>query len=301
MSQRILITGATGLVGSRFVELHKNKNELLTPKVDEMDLTSKRSVERYLYKSNPDVIINFAAYTDVNGAENQREDRNSDCWKINVVGVQNLISKIPDSTHFIQISTDNVFPGSKENPGPYKEDDIPEDNSDKLVWYGYTKAEAEREIIKKIGSSAAILRIIYPFRAHFAEKLDYVRKPLALFDQGKLYPMFSDQQISVTFIDEVCMALEKIIKLKKKGIFHACSSDATTPFELVSYLLEEVRGVKNAVKPSSLDEFLKTVDNPVRYPKYGGLSVEETEKELGIKFGTWKQMVNKFISQIEKS
>lgn len=300
MSQRILITGATGLVGSRFVELHKNKNELLTPKVDEMDLTSKKSVDKYLGKSNPDVIINFAAYTDVNGAEKQRGDRNSDCWKINVVGVQNLISEIPNSTHFIQISTDNVFPGSEYNPGPYKEDDIPEDNSDKMVWYGYTKAEAEREIVRKIGNRATTLRIIYPFRAHFAEKLDYLRKPLALFDQGKLYPMFSDQQISVTFIDEICMALEKIIKLKKKGIFHACSSDTTTPFELVSYLLEEVRGVKNAVKPSSLDEFLKTVDNPVRYSKYGGLSVEETEKELGIEFMGWKDAIDRFVDQVNR-
>ena len=72
----------------------------------------------------------------------------------------------------------------------------------------------------------------------------------------------------------------------------------TSPHELVTYLLEKARGVKDVVMPSSLDEFLKTVDNPVRYPKYGGLRVEKTENELGIKFGTWRQMVDEFISQI---
>jgi|SRR3989344_1510312 len=294
----ILVTGATGLVGSRFVELHENKDELLTPSVSEMDITSKESVSNYLEDKDIEIVINFAAYTNLNEAENQRGDFDGSCWKLNTGAVQNLISKLPSGIHFIQVSTDNVFPGSKENPGPYSEDDIAEIDSNKLVWYGFTKAEAERAVLKKYGRRATILRTIYPFRSHYDLKLDYVRKPLSLFDQGSLYPMFSDQQVSATFIDEFCLALEKIIELDKRGIFHASSSDLTSPHELVTYLLEKARGVKDVVMPSSLDEFLKTVDNPVRYPKYGGLRVEKTENELGIKFGTWRQMVDEFISQI---
>lgn len=299
MSERILVTGASGLVGSRFVELHKDKRDLLTPDLNEMDITSKKSVEEYVKKNNPYVVINFAAYTDVGKAEEERGDESGLCWKLNVVGVQNLISVLPLSASFVQISTDNVFPGSKENPGPYSEDAIPGKDSDKLTWYGFTKAEGEREVIEKMKGRFSILRLIYPFRAHYDLKLDYIRKPLSLFDQGKLYPMFIDQQVSVTFVDKICLALEKIIELNKKGVFHASSSDTTTPFELVSYVLEKSKRLKDIVKPSSLDEFLKTVDNPVRYPKYGGLKVEKTEKELGIKFGTWRQMVDEFIYQLD--
>lgn len=131
--------------------------------------------------------------------------------------------------------------------------------------------------------------------------MDFLRKPLSLFDQGKLYPMFKDQQISTSFIDSVAEALEKIIEGNKKGIFHASSEDVGTPFEIISYLIEKARGVKNAVKSSSLTEFVKTVDNPVRYPKFGGLSVAKTEKELGIKFGTWREIVDRFIDQISTS
>jgi dTDP-4-dehydrorhamnose reductase len=124
-------------------------------------------------------------------------------------------------------------------------------------------------------------------------KLDYLRKPLSLYDEGKLYPMFTDQQVSIAFVDEVAMALEKIIDGNFKGIFHASSRDTSTPFELVSYMIEKARGKKDAVTGVSIDDFLKGVDNPVRYPKFGGLKVEKTEKELGIKFSTWKQIVDK--------
>jgi dTDP-4-dehydrorhamnose reductase len=124
-------------------------------------------------------------------------------------------------------------------------------------------------------------------------KLDYLRKPLSLYDDGKLYPMFTDQQVSIALVDEVAKALEKIIDGNCKGIFHAGSCDTSTPFELVSYMIEKARGVKNAVKGISLDDFLKNADNPVRYPKFGGLEVKRTEKELGIKFSTWKQIVDK--------
>jgi dTDP-4-dehydrorhamnose reductase len=94
-------------------------------------------------------------------------------------------------------------------------------------------------------------------------------------------------------VDEVAIALEKIIDGGFNGIFHAGSRDTSTPFELVSYMIEKARGKKDAVKEVSIDDFLKGVDNPVRYPKYGGLKVENTERRLGIKFSSWREIVDK--------
>lgn len=307
MSERIIVTGSTGLVGSRFVELHNNKDELLTPSASEMDITSRESILNYLKNKDIKIIINFAAYTDLNAAETEKGNKDGICWKLNVVGVQNLLSVLPRDTHFIQISTDNVFPGSKKDPGPYDEYHPTDYKSEELCWYGYTKNLAEKEVIKKLGNDATILRLIYPSSSKYGLKTDFLRKPLHLFDEGKLYPMFDDQQISISLVDSIAEALNKIIiptklvKSNKPRIFHASSEDVGTPFEIISYLIEKVRRVKNAVKPSSLDDFLKTVDSSVRYPKYGGLKVEKTEKELGIKFGTWKEMIDKFTSQIETS
>jgi len=299
MKKRILITGASGLVGSRFVELYADKYELITPSYPEFDLTKKETIKKYLDQKTPDVVIHLAAYTNVSEAENQRRDKNADCWKINVEGTESLISLVDSKkTHFIHISTDYVFSGSEEKPGPYKEDENPETDESKLTWYGFAKAEAERVVKKHCGDQTTILRLIYPVRARYDEKSDYLRKPLSLFDQGKLYPMFKDQQVTITYIDEASLALEKIIEKRALGIYHACTSNTSTPFELITYLIEKARRTKDAVKPSTLDEFIKnTGSSKIRYPKYGGLSVELTEQRLGIKFSPWKEVINKLIEQ----
>ena len=251
MKGLILVTGSTGLVGSRFVELYPRKNALHFPKSFEFNITKFPQVRDIISNYNFRAIVNFAAFTDVGVAEEQRGNKKGSCWQINVEGVRNFVRAInPVKTHFIQVSTDYVFPGSKETPGPYSEHKMPEKDSDKLTWYGFTKSEAERVVKENLGSQATILRLIYPVRANFKDKLDYLRKPLQLYDEGKLYPMFTDQQISLTYVDEACSALNKIIVGGTKGVLHASSSDTTTPHAIVSYLIEKARGNKDAVKPT---------------------------------------------------
>lgn len=65
---KVYVTGSAGLVGSRFVELYKSKYELITPEIDEIDITKAKEVKEFLLKTKPDVIVNFAAYTDVSKA-----------------------------------------------------------------------------------------------------------------------------------------------------------------------------------------------------------------------------------------
>lgn len=296
--KKIYVTGSSGLVGSRFVELYLNKYNLLTSNYPKIDITKKDSIEKLIKEEKPDVIIHLAAYTNVTEGEKQRNNKEGDCWKINVLGTQNIVSSLDlNKTQYIHISTDNVFGGLADNPGPYLEDHPLDSDALKLTWYGYTKAEAEREVKKCLGENSTIVRIIYPVRAKYDLKLDYLRKPLSLFDQGKLYPLFNDQQISIAFIDEVAEALDRIVEGDLKGIFHVSSCDTTTPYELISYMIEKARGRVSVVKPTSLKDYLKTIDNPVRYPMYGGLKVEKTEEALEMKFRTWKEIVDEIVRQ----
>lgn len=296
--KKIYVTGGSGLVGSRFVELYSQKYNLLTPDYPKVDITKKDDVDKLLKKEKPDAIVHLAAYTNVGEGEKQRGDKSGGCWQINVEGTRNLVSSLdPNKTQYIHVSTDMVFGGSAEDPGPYPENYLPGSDVFKLTWYGYTKAVAEREIRKSLGENSAIVRIIYPVRAKYDPKMDYLAKPLSLFDEGKLYPLFDDQQVSIAFIDEVAQALDKIIERNLKGTFHVSSRDTTTPYELISYLIEKARGKTGVVKSSSLKDFLKTVDNPVRYPMYGGLKVEKTEETLGMKFRTWKEIVDEIVRQ----
>lgn len=291
----ILVTGASGLVGSRFVELYNKKYNLQLPDLNVFDITNPQSLKNYFAKNIPDVIIHFAAFTDVTEGEKQRDDKSGFCWKINVDGTHNLLHAIDfKKSFFIHISTDMVFSGSS---GPYHEDEQIETDSHKVNWYGFTKAEAERAIQSKLDGKATILRLINPVRAKYDLKLDYLRKPLKLFDDQKLLPLFSDQQVSISFIDEICLALDLIINKRAVGIFHASSSNTTTPLELITNLLQKTRNLQTPLKSWSIDQFFATGASPVRYPKFGGLKVNQTEKKLGIKFSPWQEIIDKLVEQ----
>lgn len=296
---KILVTGGNGLVGSHFVENYlpdsQHNNIILSPDKNDLDITDQKSVENFLKFNKPDAIIHFAAFTDVPAAENQRGNKNGPCWIVNVRGTANLIKAINYQTFFVYISTDVVFPGSKDNPGPYEEDYPPENNEKLLSWYGWTKREAEILVSKNL-KNWAILRISNPSRAKYNRKLDYVRKILALYDTGKLYPMFDDQYLTLTYIDEVTESLRILLQKRLSGFFHVSSNNIFSPFKLANLLIEKTRNVKGAVKPISIESFLK--NNPARYPKYGGLRVEKTQKKLNLKFMSWEEIIESLAKQL---
>lgn len=296
MDNLILVTGSEGLVGSRYLEISQFKKNLHPPKQVELDITKPAELKAVVSSYDFDAVINFAAYTDVSEAEKQRGNKNGDCWQVNVEGVRNLVSAIKprrEKVHFIQISTDMVFPGSKEKPGPYFEDYKPETDENKLTWYGFTKAESERIVMNELGDNGTILRINYPVRAKFDQKLDFLRNLLKKYDDGNLPPLFTDQQISITFIDEACKTLDKIISGNLAGVFHASSKDTTTPYKIASYLLKKVRNAENVVEATTLTEYLEMKgENAYRYPKFGGLKVEKTQELLNISFSSCFEIVD---------
>ena len=294
MSERICVVGATGLVGSRFAELYPKSEEIFSPDVAELDITSIDSVNNYFNKNQVAAVVNFAAYTNVDGAEKERGDKNGAAWKLNVDGVENLMKACKDKDIFlVQVSTDFVFKGDEKDSGPYSEDKkIPDDDLG-ISWYGWTKNRAEK-LIKESGARYAIVRIAYPFySAKFEGKLDFAKGFLKLFDDGKLYPVFSDQIHSVSNVDDLVKPLTKIVNEKIEGVFHIVSRDTTTPFDFASYLLEKARGVKDVLQNGSMSEFLKAPGRTPR-PRLGGLKTEITEEKLGMSFKTWREMVDGF-------
>ncbi len=289
----ILLTGASGLIGSHVKEYLQNKNagNIFAPESRDLDVTSKESVDNYFSLHIPDIIIHCAAYTDVSGGELQRNNNEGSAWKINVDGTKNIVSAVRDhDAKLIHISTDVIFSGKKDDPGPYAENHPAETNSDRVSWYGWTKAEAEKIIVDDAGKYA-IVRISNPTRAIYEKKLDYVRKITAAYDQKKMLRLFDDQHLTLTFVNEVSDAIYQIIQKKTEGIFHASSSNLFTPFELGEYVLEKTRGVKNIVQKSSIEDFLKQPGNNSRYPQFGGLDVRMTEEKLGLKFRTWQEII----------
>lgn len=287
------MTGASGMVGSRFVETFDKSENLLTPDLDIFDLTRPESVAAY-FADHPAIaaVINLAAYTNVSEGEKQKGDKASLCYQLNVVGTQNLLDQIKDKDiYLIHISTDMVFPGDEADPGPYAEDHPVKADTNRLTWYGYTKALAER-IVTSTMPGAAIFRLIYPVVKEYQLKADYLRAPLAHFEaKQSLYPIFTDQQMNISAVDEICQVLNELLSRRLPGIFHAGSADITTPYEIMTRLFDLIYGRHDMVKPGNLDDFLKTTSNPTRYPRFGGLLNHQTQELLGVKFSSTSQIV----------
>ena len=298
----LLVIGATGLVGSKFVSDASGKAQVIPADENHIDVTNVNSINNFFLDNDFDSVINFAAITDVDAAEKERENKSGLVWKLNGEGAHNLAEACKKFDKFlVHISTDFVFPGTVDNPGPYSEDSpLPNQLMFGLGWYGWSKNRAE-EFITLSQAKHAIVRISYPFYADtFENKFDFAKNYLNLFDQGKLYPLFNDQVFTPLLVDELAEPLLRIIQLRASGVYHIVSSNTTTPFEFTKYLLKKARGVENVVQESSMQDFLKSGGKTPR-PRLGGLRTEITQKKLGLKFKTWQEMVDEFTDQYQKS
>lgn len=291
----IAVIGAGSMVGSRFCELTKGEFSLIEADIsgqNPVDITSRDSVEDFFHRNEFGSVILFSAYTDVEGAEAQRGDNNGICWKINVIGVKNIVLACKKfNRKLIFISTDFVFDGKN---GPYDEDKPIGKNLKDISWYGITKIEGEKYIQKNL-KDAIILRIAYPFRGRFEKKDDVLKRILKLAFENKLYPMFADQKITPTFIDDLPHAFKEIIKKEGSGIFHVTSPKITTQYELAKKLLS-IFGLKNAkVEKGSLVDFLKSGNRTPR-PINGGLKNSKITN-LGFTPTAWDEGIKKVYEQ----
>lgn len=281
MKPKILGTGLAGLVGSRIVELLSSLFEFSDlPITKGFDITKPETIEKEVASSGAEIMIHLAAFTDVNAAWKENENKDGLCYRINTLGTKNIANLCARYNKFLlHFSTDFVFDGEKETS--YTETDKPHP----IEWYGQTKFWAEEEV-KDSGSKYCIVRIAYPFRANFADKPDIIRKIINGLRENKLSPMFADQKITPTFIDDIALGIKEIIGEKTEGIFHLTGSSFVSPFAL-SQMIAEVFGFnKEQIKKGNLAEYIKNNPNSRPYQRNLSLSNEKSQEILKIEMKT---------------
>lgn len=235
---KILVTGLTGLIGSRFAELLGDSYELDNLSLSSgTDILDKQAVFQKVTSSNPDLIVHFAAKTNVDGCEDDEVKdkeaietgdfteiiREKTAWAVNVLGTQNIINAAKEiNKKIIFISTDFVFDGKKKS---YTEEDIP----NPINWYAKTKAEGER-LIRGSDLDFIILRIAYPYRAIFAKK-DFVRVILEKLEKHEKLNVVTDHIMVPAFIDDIVNGLNILIQREEKGIFNMVGEESVTPYQ----------------------------------------------------------------------
>ncbi|PIS09418.1 hypothetical protein COT75_01930 [Candidatus Beckwithbacteria bacterium CG10_big_fil_rev_8_21_14_0_10_34_10] len=303
MRKKIIATGINGLVGSRIVELLQGKFEFINFGLEAgIDITNYSLLEKKFGQfKEADLILHLAAFTDVNEAFKQTEDKTSSCYKVNVEGSKNIAQLAKKhSLYMINISTDFVFDGQRPPKGGYTEKSLPHP----IEWYGQTKRWAEEEI-NKIYGNLINLRIAFPFKAKYSRinlepkpKLDLVRRIIESLRENNELFMFTDQIITPTFIDDITAVILRLITLKPKGIFHCVGSSSLTPYNLGLKICDIFELDKNNIKKYSLEKYLEENPGTRLRQKNLSLSNKKIEKELGVKMSTINEALEKMKSQM---
>jgi dTDP-4-dehydrorhamnose reductase len=213
----------------------------------------------------------------VDKAEKQRGNLQGSAWIINVDGTKNIINACKKTgKKLINISTDFVFDGKA---GPYGEDDQVVKSEDQICWYGWTKLQAEKQILEA-NIPYLILRISYPYRSTFEPKVDFVRNIINRLENDNLYPMFDDQYLTPTFIDDLASAIKILIENEVTGIYHVAIPEVVTPYQVALKAAEIFGYDKKRVKKSSLVQFQNENKNFAIRPQHGGLKTDKINKFL---------------------
>jgi len=248
---KIALTGASGLVGSRIVELLKNDFTFISLGQTEMDITDKDMVWQKIKNTDFDIFLHLAGYTNVDGAEKESDT----ALKINRDGTKNVFEAVhKKNKKFIYISTDFVFDGT--NP-PYFEDSIPHP----LSVYAQSKYEGEK-VVEKTGM---IVRISYPYRKVFDVKKDFVRSITSLLRQNRPLSMVTDSTFIPTFIDDIAFALKYLFVNFSPEIFHIVGSQGLSPFEAGKLIAKTYSLDETLISPTTCLEYFK---NKAPRPQY---------------------------------
>jgi dTDP-4-dehydrorhamnose reductase len=255
----LLTTGVSGLVGSRFAELFSHQYQIdnldISHPTRPIDITDPHAVNSVISTSPAEVLIHFAAFTDVTRAWEERGDTTGLAYRINVTGTKNLLAACAAAgKHFIHISTAYVFDGKKN--GLYTEENTP----NPIEWYGTTKALAEAAV-QESNVPWTILRIDQPFRPDPFNRPDIVHRIIAGLQNDSLPPQFTDHYFGPTFIDDFSLVLDWAVRTRTPGLFHASSGEQWTDFNFATAVQKALQ-LTGTVKQGSLDSYLATLSRP---------------------------------------
>ena len=266
----ILITGAYGQLGDACAKHLKNDFKLILSGISpansgvNLDITSKNSIEKVLLETNPDVILNLAALTDVDGCELDPEKAKN----VNINGVKNLCRDF--NGHFIQISTDYVFNGES---GPYSE----EDEANPKSVYGKTKLSADNWLLDNYPKLTIIrTNVLYSYTNR--TKASFLKWVVESLDSKQKIKVVNDQWNNPTWTESLSAVIYKIIDNQLFDLYHYGDRDILNRFEF-SLLISKVFDLNSSlIMPITSDQLNQIAPRP----RKSGLYTKKIESKLGI-------------------
>ncbi len=279
IKKRIIIFGANGMLGQRTaihfrqrgdceIMLSDAAPDAIFPDFDyqQTDLTDREQVKSTILKYYPDVIINAAAYTNVDASETDR----ATAWKVNVQAVEFMseAARVLDS-HIVHISTDYVFDGLK---GYYLETDKP----NPLGYYGRTKLASENAL-RISGTMHSILRTNVLYGIITTGRKDFVRWVVDSIRAGSPIRIVTDQINNPTYLDDLVDAIDRVITYRKFGLYHIGGNEFLSRYEFTMRIADYFHLDPSLITPITTDVLMQ----PAKRPLKSGLINLKAESEFG--------------------
>lgn len=281
----ILVTGANGQLGNEMQRVAKtSSNHYIFTDVAQLDITDREAVLRAVKDNSIQVIVNCAAYTNVDKAEDDRETADL----INNKAVENLaIAARENDATLIHISTDYVFKGDRCTP--CREDW----ETDPLGVYGITKLAGEKSI-ERTGCRHIIIRTAWlysPFGKNFVKTMQKLTA-----EKDSLKVVF-DQVGTPTYAGDLADAIARIIEtgqLGKQGIYHFSNEGVCSWYDFAREICE-LSGNTCNIRPCHSDEF----PSKVKRPHFSVLDKTKIKDTFGIEVPYWKDSLKKCIRELK--
>lgn len=295
VEMKILITGAKGQLGSQLVYILKNKSNELGDLSDtiknstfiaktskELDITNMNQVLYTLKKHKPDIVINAAAFTNVNACETQKEL----AFSVNTFGAKNLAIACNEiDAKLLHISTDYVFNGRQNSP--YKETDL----TDPLSIYGLSKNIGD-EFIKVFSSKYFILRTSWVY-GYYGN--NFVNAIIHSAKSSPFLHVVNDQVGNPTNVEDLAYHILKIILTDNYGIYHCSGKGECSRYEFAKKIIE-LSNISCEIIPCCTDDY----PSPAKRPMYSSLDNTKLHTTIENKMRSWDAALDVYIKTLPK-
>ncbi|HED11651.1 MAG TPA: dTDP-4-dehydrorhamnose reductase [Caldithrix abyssi] len=230
---KLVVFGSNGLLGQSIVERFKNrydlyaasrgaenKSSLADERYTSVDMSNRAGMKDFLDRHRPDIIVNAAAYTDVDGCEKDPEG----CWASNVRAVENIIdSCVGFEPVLVQVSTDYVFDGHEGN---YTEKDEPRPSGN----YARSKLAAEK-IVEQCPFQHIIARtqVLYGYGKDL--KHNFATWVISRLSSAKNIRVVTDQTGNPTYVDDLSESIYRLLERREYGLFHVSGSETVSRYD----------------------------------------------------------------------
>jgi dTDP-4-dehydrorhamnose reductase len=277
---RLLVVGANGLLGSNVVRAGQQRGwnicgtyHSTRPGFDipltQFDLRDYNSFDDILTEHDPDVVVNCAAMTDVDGCETNPEQ----AQVLNGDAPGRLAAHCDvNDVDFVHISTDYVFNGIEREPYSESADTNP------VQVYGESKLAGEQTVTEE-KTDSLVARLSFVWGIHRSSD-DLTGFPVWVRNQlqsSEDVPLFTDQWVTPTRAGQTAETLLDLIEQDATGIFHIACSSCVTPYEFGEVIAGHVGNSEKLLSEGSIDD----IERDATRPTYSCLDVENVESELG--------------------